>query len=149
AGFRGLWTDGAGRALRAVHLRGHFADPAGARPHQVAGVGAHLDQYSAGACLGLPETLTTEDRRQTADKHLICPLSSVLCRLNMVAPKILVIPGSLRSGSHNARLAALAARALSLKGADVTHISLADFPLPIYDAGLAKAGMPANAGKLK
>src|SRR5262252_7284177 len=47
----------------------------------------------------------------------------------MPSPKILVIPGSLRSGSYNARLAALATKELVLADADVTRISLADYPL--------------------
>jgi NAD(P)H-dependent FMN reductase len=68
----------------------------------------------------------------------------------MSGPKILVIPGSLRSGSHNARLAALATKELVLAEADVTRISLADYPLPIYDADIAHdKGPPANAVKLK
>jgi NAD(P)H-dependent FMN reductase len=68
----------------------------------------------------------------------------------MSALKILVIPGSLRSGSLNARLAAVAARELALMGAEVTRISLADFPLPIYDGDLqAKSGVPRHAVNLK
>jgi chromate reductase len=68
----------------------------------------------------------------------------------MSSPKILVIPGSLRSESHNARLAALATKELMLADADVTRISLADYPLPIYDADVAaKSGAPLNAIKLK
>jgi len=68
----------------------------------------------------------------------------------MSALKILVIPGSLRSGSLNARLAAVAALELAQAGADVTRISLADFPLPIYDGDLqAKSGAPKNAVNLK
>jgi len=68
----------------------------------------------------------------------------------MPAPKILVIPGSLRSASHNARLAALATKELTLLDAEVTRISLADYPLPIYDADLAaESGPPGNAVKLK
>jgi chromate reductase, NAD(P)H dehydrogenase (quinone) len=68
----------------------------------------------------------------------------------MSGPKILVIPGSLRSGSHNVRLAALATKELALVEAEVTRISLADFPLPIYDADLSQAeGPPPNAVKLK
>ncbi|WOH50875.1 NADPH-dependent FMN reductase [Bradyrhizobium sp. sBnM-33] len=68
----------------------------------------------------------------------------------MSALKILVIPGSLRSGSLNARLAAVAAHELALAGADVTRISLADFPLPIYDGDLqAKSGVPKHAVNLK
>jgi NAD(P)H-dependent FMN reductase len=68
----------------------------------------------------------------------------------MPAPRILVIPGSLRSGSHNARLAALAAKELALLDADVTRISLEDYELPLFDADLADgAALPAAAVKLK
>ena len=68
----------------------------------------------------------------------------------MPAPKILVVPGSLRAKSYNARLAALASKELALADADVTRISLLDFPLPIYDADLAEeSGPPDNAVKLK
>jgi len=68
----------------------------------------------------------------------------------MSALKILVIPGSLRSGSLNARLAATAAHEFTQAGADITRISLADFPLPIYDGDLqAKSGVPKNAINLK
>jgi len=68
----------------------------------------------------------------------------------MPAPKILVFAGSIRSGSYNARLAALAVKELVLTGADVTRISLEDFPLPLYDGDEeARSGVPANAVKLK
>jgi len=68
----------------------------------------------------------------------------------MAPPKILVIAGSLRTGSHNARLAALAAKELALAEADVTRISLADYPLPLFDADLAvDAGPPRHAVALK
>ncbi|HEY2526949.1 MAG TPA: NAD(P)H-dependent oxidoreductase [Xanthobacteraceae bacterium] len=68
----------------------------------------------------------------------------------MPAPKILVIPGSLRSGSYNARLAALAARELTLAEAEVTRISLADYPLPLFDPDLAaRSGPPSSAVKLR
>jgi chromate reductase len=68
----------------------------------------------------------------------------------MPAPRILVIPGSLRSGSHNARLAALAAKELALLDAEVTRISLEDYKLPLFDADLAAgSGPPAAAVKLK
>ena len=68
----------------------------------------------------------------------------------MSALKILVIPGSLRTGSLNAKLAAAAAHELAQAGAEVTRISLADFPLPIYDGDLqTKSGVPKNAVNLK
>lgn len=66
------------------------------------------------------------------------------------ALKILVIPGSLRIGSHNAKLAAQAAYLFAQAGVDVTRISLADFPLPIYDGDLqSRSGVPNNAINLK
>lgn len=68
----------------------------------------------------------------------------------MSALKILVIPGSLRTGSLNARLAAVAVHELAQSGAEITRISLADFPLPIYDGDLqAKSGVPKHAVNLK
>jgi chromate reductase, NAD(P)H dehydrogenase (quinone) len=68
----------------------------------------------------------------------------------MAAPKILIIPGSLRSGSHNAKLAAAAAYEFAQADAEVTRISLGDFPLPIYDGDLqTKSGVPKNAINLK
>ena len=55
-----------------------------------------------------------------------------------------------RAGSHNVRLAALAAKELTLLDVDVTRISLADYPLPLYEADLdARTGQPANALTLK
>src|SRR5205807_4098573 len=64
----------------------------------------------------------------------------------MSALKILVIPGSHRTGSLNARLAAAAAYRFAQAGAEVTRISLGDFPLPIYDGDLqTKSGVPKNA----
>src|SRR3981189_1678078 len=68
----------------------------------------------------------------------------------MSALKILVIPGSIRTGSLNARLAAAAAYQFAQAGAEVTRISLGDFPLPIYDGDLqTKSGVPKNAINLK
>jgi chromate reductase len=68
----------------------------------------------------------------------------------MPAPKILVLSGSIRTGSHNARLAALAAKELTLLDAEVTLISLVDYPLPLYDADLdVRTGQPESAVKLK
>jgi NAD(P)H-dependent FMN reductase len=68
----------------------------------------------------------------------------------MAALKILVIPGSLRTGSLNAKLAATIAHGLVAAGAEETRISLSDIPLPIYDGDLqAKSGIPKNAVNLK
>jgi NAD(P)H-dependent FMN reductase len=67
----------------------------------------------------------------------------------MPAPRILIIPGSLRTGSHNARLAALAAKELSLLEAEVTRISLEDYRLPLFDADLVSgSGLPKAAVEL-
>jgi chromate reductase len=68
----------------------------------------------------------------------------------MAALKILVIPGSLRSGSLNAKLAAAAAYELAQAGVEVSRISLGDFPLPIYDGDLqTRSGVPKHAINLK
>jgi len=68
----------------------------------------------------------------------------------MPVPKILVFAGSTRTGSFNAKLAALAAKELALTGADVTRISLVDYPLPIYNADdETESGPPAHARNLK
>jgi chromate reductase, NAD(P)H dehydrogenase (quinone) len=65
-------------------------------------------------------------------------------------PKILVFAGSIRTGSFNARLAALAAKELMRAEADVSLISLSDYPLPLYDGDLeARSGPPEFALKLK
>jgi len=67
----------------------------------------------------------------------------------MARPKILVFAGSLRGGALSAKLAALAAKELALADAEVTQISLADYPLPIYDGDREEAkGVPDNATKL-
>jgi NAD(P)H-dependent FMN reductase len=68
----------------------------------------------------------------------------------MPLPRILVFAGSIRAGSFNARLAALAVKELSRADVEVTRISLEDYPLPLYDGDLeAKSGAPDNAVKLK
>jgi NAD(P)H-dependent FMN reductase len=68
----------------------------------------------------------------------------------MPAPKILVLPASSRTGSHNVRLAALAAKQLTLLDVEVTRISLADYPMPLYDADLdVRSGQPESAYQLK
>ncbi len=68
----------------------------------------------------------------------------------MRGPKILVFAGSIRTASFNAKLAALATKELAFLNVDVTRISLADFPLPIYDGDTeAQSGPPQNAVKLK
>jgi chromate reductase, NAD(P)H dehydrogenase (quinone) len=68
----------------------------------------------------------------------------------MAPARILIFGGSIRTGSFSAQLAALAAKELALLDAEVSLISLADYPLPIYDGDLeAKKGVPDNAKKLR
>jgi len=68
----------------------------------------------------------------------------------MAAPKILVLAGSLRAGSANTKLAALAAKELALADGEVTRISFADYPLPLFDADLlAESGHPKAALELR
>ncbi|PTW62787.1 NAD(P)H-dependent FMN reductase [Breoghania corrubedonensis] len=64
-------------------------------------------------------------------------------------PRILVFAGSTRGGSINARLAAAAVKELALADAEVTRISLADYPLPIYNGDLEdEHGVPEPAKRL-
>lgn len=66
-----------------------------------------------------------------------------------MTPRILVLPGSNRTGSFNASLAAAVSVELAQQGADVTRISLVDYPLPIVDENLKnESGIPDNAMKL-
>jgi chromate reductase len=66
-----------------------------------------------------------------------------------VTPRILVLAGSVRSGAYSGRTADIAQKQLALQGADVTRISLADYPLPIMDEDLEERdGVPENAYKL-
>ncbi|ESW90716.1 NAD(P)H-dependent oxidoreductase [Mesorhizobium sp. M0179] len=66
-----------------------------------------------------------------------------------VIAKILVFAGSVRSGAFSGRTADVAQKELAMQGAEVTRISLADYPLPIIDEDLEKEkGVPDNAVKL-
>lgn len=66
------------------------------------------------------------------------------------SPPILVFAGSIREGSHNEKLAVVAAEALKAAGGAVTKISLADYPMPIYNGDLEKnEGLPEAAIRLK
>lgn len=66
-----------------------------------------------------------------------------------MTPKILVFAGSTRSGAYSGKTADVAQKELALQGAEVTRISLADYPLPFMDQDLeAEKGVPENAIKL-
>ena len=62
---------------------------------------------------------------------------------------LLVFAGSTRAGSWNRKLAREAADLARAAGAAVTHIELADFELPIYNADLEARGTPEAAIRLK
>lgn len=65
-------------------------------------------------------------------------------------PKILVFAGSIRSGSYNAQLADMATKELVRADAEVTRISLADYPMPLFDADIEQRnGVPEQAKALK
>ena len=67
----------------------------------------------------------------------------------MNPPKILVFAGSIRTGALSAKLAAAAAKRLALADAEVTQVSLADYPLPLYNGDLEdEKGVPENATKI-
>ncbi|TXR50179.1 NADPH-dependent FMN reductase [Phyllobacterium endophyticum] len=64
-------------------------------------------------------------------------------------PRILVFAGSNRTGAYSGKVANVALRTLIELGAEVTHISLVDYPLPLMDQDLEKEkGIPDNAMKL-
>ena len=66
-----------------------------------------------------------------------------------MVPKILVFAGSTRTGAYSGKTADVAQHELGVQGAEVTRISLADYPLPIMDQDLeAEKGIPENAFRL-
>jgi chromate reductase, NAD(P)H dehydrogenase (quinone) len=67
----------------------------------------------------------------------------------IVVPRILLFAGSTRTGAYSGKVADAAQKELASQGADVTRISLADYPLPIMDQDLEREkGIPENALKL-
>ncbi len=68
----------------------------------------------------------------------------------MAAARILAFAGSTRNGSVNQALLNAAVEQLKSSGADVTSISLADFPMPLFDQDWeAENGLPEKAVELK
>jgi chromate reductase len=67
----------------------------------------------------------------------------------MTAPRILAFSGSLRAGSFNDKLVAIAAAGARSAGADVTHLHLREYPLPVYDGDLEAKGTPDAVMQLK
>ncbi|MCU7855089.1 MAG: NAD(P)H-dependent oxidoreductase, partial [Candidatus Thiodiazotropha sp. (ex Lucinoma borealis)] len=65
-------------------------------------------------------------------------------------PKILAFAGSSRKESFNKRLLAIAVSGAKETGANVTHIDLADYPMPLFNQDLeSDEGIPENALKFK
>ncbi|RYF14773.1 MAG: NADPH-dependent oxidoreductase [Comamonadaceae bacterium] len=63
--------------------------------------------------------------------------------------KVLVFAGSTRNASHNRKLAREVAGLARARGAEVTHLELGDYDIPMYDADLEARGTPADVMKLK
>jgi chromate reductase len=63
--------------------------------------------------------------------------------------KLLVFAGSTRQGSWNRKLAKVTAAMAAASGAEVTHIELGDFDVPMYNADLEARGTPADVVRLK
>jgi NAD(P)H-dependent FMN reductase len=67
----------------------------------------------------------------------------------MAGLRVLLIPGSARTGSWNLQLAQAAAAVLRELGAEPSVADLRALALPVYDADLEAAqGVPAGAGTL-
>lgn len=68
----------------------------------------------------------------------------------MSGGKILAFAGSLREGSLNKKLLAIAVEGAREAGAEVTVIDLRDYSMPIYDGDLEERdGLPENAKRLQ
>lgn len=68
----------------------------------------------------------------------------------MSAPRILAFAGSVRRESFNRRLLPAAIAGARDAGADVNHIELADYPLPLFDQDReSRDGLPDNARRMK
>ncbi|MEM9016562.1 MAG: NAD(P)H-dependent oxidoreductase [Verrucomicrobiota bacterium] len=68
----------------------------------------------------------------------------------MALPRLLAFSGSTRNGSYNQAVLDVAVRAARDEGADVTAISLKDYPMPLFSADLeAESGIPESVKELK
>lgn len=63
--------------------------------------------------------------------------------------RLLAISGSARNGSLNRRLAAAAAEAARVQGADATLVDLRSLALPLYDGDIEVDGLPTGALELR
>lgn len=64
-------------------------------------------------------------------------------------PRLLITAGSAREGSYNKALARFAAGRARAAGAEVTELDLGALGLPLYDAAIEAAAMPAGALELR
>ncbi|MDO9294067.1 MAG: NAD(P)H-dependent oxidoreductase, partial [Hydrogenophaga sp.] len=62
---------------------------------------------------------------------------------------LLVFAGSSRVQSWNRKLAKVAADTARAAGAQVTHLELGDFDLPLYNGDLEARGIPRDVIRLK
>ncbi len=62
---------------------------------------------------------------------------------------LLIFAGSTRAQSWNRRLASTVANMATAEGGQVTHIELADFDIPLYNADLEARGTPRDVVRLK
>src|SRR5215217_6330220 len=68
----------------------------------------------------------------------------------MSQPKIAAFAGSLRAGSLNKKLLAIAADAARAAGAEVTVVDLRELALPLFDQDIEDAsGLPEGAKRFK
>jgi chromate reductase len=63
--------------------------------------------------------------------------------------RLLAFAGSLRAGSYNRKLVRTLEAGARAAGAEVTHLELRDYPLPIYDGDIEAAGMPETVRRLQ
>lgn len=66
-----------------------------------------------------------------------------------MSTSLLVFAGSTRQNSLNRCLARAAASLANERGAQVSHIELADFDIPMYNADLEAQGTPADVLRMK
>lgn len=64
-------------------------------------------------------------------------------------PKLLLLSGSARRDALNTQLVQLAGRKAAAAGADVQFLDLASLDLPVLNADLMSAGLPAGALRLR
>jgi chromate reductase len=63
--------------------------------------------------------------------------------------KVLIFAGSTRQQSYNRKLARVTAEMARASGAEVTHLELGDFDVPMYNADLEAISSPPDVMRLK